>query len=103
VPRDESTVNPHQPYRQSTSQHRLTSVARMQNAFDYLAVVHLPKHLRVTERGMQLRTGQPCQGRIREDILHRIYFLESWVFEQAEPSNPENGVEDVDHVSRTVC
>jgi hypothetical protein len=43
------------------------------------------------------------RGGIREDILHRVYFLESWILEQAEPSNSENGVEDVDHVSRTVC
>lgn len=52
---------------------------------------------------MQLRTSQLCQEGIRRDILHRIYFFEPWVFEQTEPSNPENGVEDVDHVSWTIC
>jgi hypothetical protein len=51
---------------------------------------------------MQLRTGQPYQERIRGDILNRIYFFQSWVFEQTEPSNPENGMEDVHHVSRTI-
>jgi hypothetical protein len=99
----ERTMNPHQLYKQSTSHHIFTVLTGMHNASNYLVVAHLPKHLRVTDRGMQLSNGQSGWERDVGDVLHRVYFLQPWVFEQTEPSNTENGMEDIHHVSRAIC
>ena len=74
------------------------------NDADYNVFDYLPKHLRMTERGMQLYTGQhPHMGESGHHILHRIYLFETRVLQKTEPSNPEDGMEDVDHVTRPVC
>ena len=36
-------------------------------------------------------------------ILHRVYLFETGVLEQTKASNSKDGVEDVDHITRSVC
>ena len=36
-------------------------------------------------------------------ILHRVYLLETWVFQQTETSNAKHGMKDINHVTRSVC
>jgi hypothetical protein len=65
---------------------------------------YLPKHLRVTDRGMQLYTGQHRRMCKRNyHILHRIYLFEARVLQKTKPSNPKDGMEDVDHITRPIC
>jgi hypothetical protein len=53
---------------------------------------------------MQLYTGQ--HSHMRESggrILHWVYLFETRVLQKTEPSNPKDGMEDVDHITRPVC
>jgi hypothetical protein len=71
---------------------------------DYDIFDYLPKHLQVTDRGMQLVTGQHSHMRGNDGhILHRIYLFETRVLQKTEPSNPKHSMEDIDHVTRPVC
>jgi hypothetical protein len=65
---------------------------------------HLPKHLRVTDRGMQLVPGQsPFTTHESEHILDRIYLFQAGILEKTEASDAKHRVEDVDHIARPVC
>lgn len=68
-----------------------------------LLITYLPKHLRVTDRGIQLIHGQsPSTRRASEHILDRIYLFQAWIHEKAEASDAKHSVKDVDHIARPV-
>src|SRR4051794_30221646 len=65
---------------------------------------YLPKHLRVTDRGMQLTYVSFFGTREKDShLLHWVYLLETWVFQQTQPSDTEDSMKDIDHITWPVC